>query len=148
MKIAIGSDHAGYQTKEFIKAELFSHGIEFQDFGTIDESSVDYPDIVHPLANDVQSGSYQYGILLCGTGNGMAITANKYTGIRAALCWNEEITRLARQHNDANILSLPARFLTPEDAVNLCLIFLETEFEGGRHQVRIEKISTTINETP
>jgi ribose 5-phosphate isomerase B len=148
MKIAIGSDHAGYGTKEYIKAKLTLHGFEFQDFGTINESSVDYPDIVHPLASNVQSGSYKYGILLCGTGNGMAITANKYTGIRAALCWNEEITRLARKHNDANILSLPARFITPDDAVNLCLIFLETEFEGGRHAARVEKISNTINETP
>ena len=112
MKIAIGSDHAGYAMKEYIKSNLTVHGYDFQDYGTFSEETMDYPDTAHPLANDVQSGIYQFGILICGSGNGVAITANKYTGIRAAICWNDEITRLARKHNNANIIALPARFIS------------------------------------
>ncbi len=144
MKIAIGSDHAGFLMKEHLKSVLSSQGYEFQDYGTYSEASMDYPDTVHPLANDVQSGVYKFGILICGSGNGVAITANKYTGIRAALCWNEEITRLARLHNNANILALPARFISNDDSVRLATLFLTTDFEGGRHQNRINKISELL----
>jgi ribose 5-phosphate isomerase B len=141
MKIAIGCDHAGYQLKEYLKNNLVIHGFEFQDYGTYSEASVDYPDVAHPLARDVQSAVYPSGILICGTGNGMAITANKYTGIRAALCWSEEITRFARLHNNANILVLPARFISCEDALQQVLVFFGTDFEGGRHISRVNKIS-------
>ncbi len=144
MKIAIGSDHAGYALKEHIKNSLSVHGFVFQDYGTFSEASMDYPDVAHPLSNDVQSGIYKFGILICGSGNGMAITANKYTGIRAALCWNEEITRLARLHNDANILVLPARFIAPDKALDNVRLFTETKFQGERHIIRIEKISRVI----
>ena len=141
MKIAIGSDHAGYAMKEYIKSNLTVHGYVFQDYGTFSEETMDYPDTAHPLANDVQSGIYQFGILICGSGNGVAITANKYTGIRAAICWNDEITRLARKHNNANIIALPARFISNDDGVRLTTIFFETSFEGGRHQRRVLKIT-------
>jgi ribose 5-phosphate isomerase B len=144
MKIAIGSDHAGFLMKEHLKSVLSSQGYQFQDYGTYSEASMDYPDTVHPLANDVQSGVYKFGILICGSGNGVAITANKYTGIRAALCWNEEITRLARLHNNANIIALPARFISNDDAVTFTTLFLTTDFEGGRHQNRINKISELL----
>ncbi|MCX6277397.1 MAG: ribose 5-phosphate isomerase B [Bacteroidetes bacterium] len=144
MKIAIGSDHAGFSMKEYIICKLSSQGYFFQDYGTNSEKSMDYPDTAHPLANDVQSGIYNFGILICGSGNGVAITANKYTGIRAALCWNDEITSLARKHNNANILALPARFISLDEAVKFSLIFLETDFEGGRHQKRVEKISKIL----
>jgi ribose 5-phosphate isomerase B len=105
---------------------------------------MDYPDVVHPLANAVQSGEYKYGILICGSGNGVAITANKYKGIRAAICWNAEITKLARLHNDANIMALPARFISMEEAVQFAALFLHTEFEGGRHQIRVNKITNIL----
>lgn len=144
MKIAIGSDHAGFAMKEYIKEQMGSHDYEFQDYGTFSQTSVDYPDVAHPLAKDVQSGNYPSGILICGSGNGVAITANKYTGIRAAICWNDEITRLARLHNDANIMVLPARFISPDQALNFFRIFFETRFEGGRHLVRVEKISELL----
>lgn len=144
MKIAIGSDHAGFLLKEHIKSVLGTEGYLFDDFGTDSEASMDYPDSAHPVAREVQKGNYPYGILLCGSGNGMAITANKYGGIRAALCWNEEITRLSRLHNDANILAIPARYLSREEAVNFCRVFLETTFEGGRHIRRVEKISNIL----
>ena len=143
-QIAIGSDHAGFSIKEIIKQHLSDLGYTFQDFGAYSEASMDYPDSAHPVANAVQSGKYKFGILICGSGNGVAITANKYTSIRAALCWNEQITVLARQHNDANIIALPARFITPEEAVKLVLLFLTTPFEGGRHQARVEKISKIL----
>ena len=140
-QIAIGSDHAGFSTKEFIKQHLNELGYTFHDFGAFSEASMDYPDSAHPVAKAVQSGDYKFGILICGSGNGVAIVANKYTSIRAALCWNEEITVLARQHNDANIIALPARFITQEEAVKFSLLFLTTPFEGGRHQARVDKIS-------
>jgi len=143
-QIAIGSDHAGFHTKEFIKKSLAESGYQIRDFGTFSEASMDYPDTGHPVAKSVQSGEYRYGILVCGSGNGMAMTANKYSGIRAALCWNGEIASLARRHNNANVITLPARFISPEEAVDLCRIFLTTEFEGGRHQARIDKISNLL----
>ncbi|MEI6433235.1 MAG: ribose 5-phosphate isomerase B [Bacteroidota bacterium] len=144
MKIAIGSDHAGFTMKEYIISNLSAQGYVFQDYGTYSEISMDYPDTAHPLANDVQSGIYKFGILICGSGNGVAITANKYKGIRAALCWNDEITSLARKHNNANIIALPARFISLDEAVKFSLIFLDTNFEGGRHQNRVEKISNIL----
>lgn len=144
MKIAIASDHAGFQMKSFIKERLTEEGHEFQDFGTNSEASMDYPDAVHPLAESIESGHFHFGIVICGSGNGVAITANKYNGIRAALCWNDEIVRLARMHNNANVLALPARFIENEDGLRFSRIFLETPFEGGRHLVRVEKISKVI----
>ena len=140
-QIAIGSDHAGFAIKEFIKQNLGKSKHTFHDFGTFSEISMDYPDIAHPLAKAVQSGEYAFGILICGSGNGVAIVANKYTGIRAAICWNDEITALARRHNDANIIVLPARFINQEDAAHFVELFLVTPFEGGRHQSRVDKIT-------
>jgi ribose 5-phosphate isomerase B len=143
-QIAIGGDHAGFIVKEYIKENLGQAGYTFHDFGTFSETSMDYPDTAHPLAKAVQSGAYKFGILICGSGNGVAIVANKYKGIRAAICWNEEITRLARLHNDANVIVLPARFISHEEAIQFVQLFLSTEFEGGRHQRRIDKISNIL----
>lgn len=142
--IAIGSDHAGFSMKEYLKDNLKNSGFSFQDFGVMSEISVDYPDIAHRLAKAVQDKKHRVGILICGSGNGMAIVANKYLNIRAAICWNEEITKLARMHNDANIMVLPGRFVKPEDALNMVKIFLSTGFEGGRHIPRIDKITHLI----
>jgi len=138
--IAIGSDHAGFCLKEEVKVFLTNKGMEVRDFGTHSEESMDYPDVAHPLADAVEKGDYYPGILICGSGNGVSMVANKHKRIRAALCWTEEIARLARLHNDANILSLPARFITTEDALKIVEIFLNTAFEGGRHQKRVDKI--------
>lgn len=143
-QIAIGCDHAGFVIKECLKQNLGNSGYLFHDFGTFSETSMDYPDTAHPLAKAVQSGKYKFGILICGSGNGVAIVANKYTGIRAAICWNEDITTLARRHNDANIIVLPARFISQEDAVKFVMVFFTTEFEGGRHQQRVEKINNVL----
>jgi ribose 5-phosphate isomerase B len=143
-QIAIGSDHAGFVIKECIKQEFSEEGYTFHDFGAFSETSMDYPDTAHPLAKAVQSGEYNVGILICGSGNGVAIVANKYKGIRAAICWNSEITGLARKHNDANIIVLPARFVSKEEAIRYVQLFLNTEFEGGRHQVRVEKIANIL----
>jgi ribose 5-phosphate isomerase B len=143
-QIAIGCDHAGFVAKEYIKTNLGKSGYLFHDFGTFSEISMDYPDTAHPLAKAVQSGEYKFGILICGSGNGVAIVANKYTGIRATICWNEEITRLARLHNNANIIVLPARFISHEEAIKFVQIFLSTEFEGGRHQRRVDKITDIL----
>ena len=140
MKIAIACDHAGYKIKEILVDFLRNQGHDIKDFGTYSNESVDYPDFAHPMAEAVEKGDYHYGISLCGSGNGINMTANKHQGIRSALCWNEEITRLARLHNDANICALPARFITPEQAKSFVTIFLNTEFEGGRHVRRIRKI--------
>jgi ribose 5-phosphate isomerase B len=140
MKIIIASDHAGYQLKENI-IKHFSNDFEWENLGTYSSESVDYPDYAHPLAEKIASGENKYGILICGTGNGIGMTANKHAGVRAALCWNVEIAALARQHNDANVLVLPARFITDEDAFNVVKTFFSTEFEGGRHQRRVEKIN-------
>ncbi len=139
-KIALGSDHAGYKLKEEIKNTLEKHNIEFFDFGTNSEESVDYPDYIHPLAKAVEKSEYEAGIIICGSGNGVNMTANKYKGIRSALCWNVEIAELARKHNNANILAMPARFTSKEQAVLITEAFISTAFEGGRHKNRVDKI--------
>jgi len=141
LTIAIGSDHAGYEFKELLKSFLTEKGYTVIDFGTKSKDSVDYPDYVHPLAAEVASGQIELGILLCGSANGVCMTANKHRDIRAALCWNTEVAKLARQHNNANIICLPARFVSIESAQEMVLAFLTTEFEGGRHQTRVDKIS-------
>ncbi len=138
--IALCSDHAGYGLKAVIEGYLEAREIPYKDFGTHSEESCDYPDFAHPAARAVESGDCGLGIAICGTGNGISMTLNKHQGIRAALCWNKDIARLARQHNDANILSLPARFIDEVTAIQLVDTFLDTEFEGGRHQRRIDKI--------
>ncbi len=140
MKIAIGNDHAGTEYKFAIVEMLQNLGHQIVNFGTDTNDSVDYPDYIHPVANAVESGQVDCGIILCGSGNGAAITANKHQGVRAALCWNKELVELARQHNDANILSLPARFISKYQALEFVRVFLETGFEGGRHLNRIKKI--------
>lgn len=140
MKIFIGSDHAGYDLKEQIK-QHFKDGIEWIDLGTDSTASVDYPNFAHPVAQAVAENSDNTGILICGTGNGMAMTANKHPNIRAALCWSKEIAALARQHNNANILVLPARFISSETAFEMIETFLSTPFEGGRHLNRVNKIN-------
>lgn len=141
MKIAIASDHAGFERKQTVLKYLREQGIEFNDFGAFTSESSDYPDFAHPLADAVSRNEFDLGITLCGSGNGINMTANKHQGIRSAICWLPEIAALARQHNDANVCALPARFLTDEQAVEIVKIFLETKFEGGRHQNRINKIS-------
>ncbi|TRZ46068.1 ribose 5-phosphate isomerase B [Robertkochia solimangrovi] len=140
MKIAIGNDHAGTEYKFAVEAYLKSKGIEVVNYGTDETSSVDYPDFVHPVADDVANNRVDYGILICGSGNGVAMTANKHQGVRAGLCWTKEIVELTRSHNNANILCLPARFTAKEQALEMVQTFLDTEFEGGRHQNRINKI--------
>ena len=140
MTIAIGNDHAGTEYKFEIIKHLEKKGHEVLNFGTNTNDSMDYPDAIHPTVNSIESGKASLGIILCGSGNGAQMTANKHQGIRAALCWNNEITVLARQHNDANILSLPARFISIEQAKEMVLTFLKTDFQGGRHQTRVDKI--------
>jgi ribose 5-phosphate isomerase B len=140
-KIFIGADHAGFYYKKIIINHLKSLGYEVVDKGTYSEQSVDYPDFAHPVAEAVETGVADLGILICGSGNGVAITANKHQGVRAALCWTKEIAALARQHNDANIISLPARFVAVEEAISIIDTFLNTPFEGGRHQNRVNKIA-------
>ena len=141
MKISIGGDHAGFQYKKEIIKFLKDAGHEVKDFGPNSEDSVDYPDFAHPVAGGVDKKEFDRGILICGSGNGVAITANKYKGVRAALCWGTELAKLARQHNDANVLCLPARFVSLDEAKASVDIFLNTAFEGGRHSTRVEKIS-------
>ncbi|MAM22975.1 MAG: ribose 5-phosphate isomerase B [Croceibacter sp.] len=141
MKIAIGNDHAGTFYKNTIVEYLKSENIEVINYGTNSEDSVDYPDFVHPVAADVESNSVNLGIIICGSGNGASMTANKHQGVRSALCWTKEITKLAREHNDANILSIPARFTSVQQALEMVKLFLNTEFEGGRHQTRVDKIA-------
>jgi ribose 5-phosphate isomerase B len=140
-KIALGCDHAGYSTKEIIKDYLEDFGHKVWDFGTYSEESVDYPDFAHPLAKAVEDGEYDFGFLFCGSGNGVNIVANKYQGVRSALCWNEEIAGLARQHNNANICAIPARFVELSEAKMIVKTFLESEFEDGRHTRRVNKIA-------
>ena len=140
MKISIGNDHAGTEYKNAIVKHLESKGITVINHGTNTNDSVDYPDFVHPVANDVENHKVDFGILICGSGNGVSMTANKHQGIRAALCWNKEITALARQHNNANILSIPARYTSIQQVIAMVDTFLETPFEGGRHQNRVDKI--------
>lgn len=139
-KLAIAADHAGFDLKEEMVKYLQKKGIEVKDFGTFSPDSVDYADFAHPLANAVEGGEFPVGISICGSGNGINMTVNKHQGIRSAICWNEEISRLARYHNDANICSLPARFISKEEAFKIIDVFLSTEFEGGRHTQRINKI--------
>ncbi len=141
MKIALGADHAGFEYKELIKNHLEKGGHEVKDFGTNGPQSVDYPDFAHPVANAVEKKEFELGVLICGSGNGVAITANKRQGIRAAICWSEEISSLARQHNNANVLCIPARFVSTELAEKITDKFLSTSFEGGRHETRVNKIS-------
>lgn len=139
LKIAIGADHAGFEYKEAISKWLNADNLK--DFGTYSPASVDYPDFAHPVASAVENGEFDFGILICGSANGVAITANKHQGIRAAICWNEELAVLARSHNNANIVCIPARFISIEDAEKIVNTFLATEFEGGRHANRVNKIS-------
>lgn len=141
MKISIGADHAGYEYKQRIVEELKGRGIEVEDFGTHSLDSMDYPDVAHPVAESVEAGQSDLGIVICGSGNGINITVNKHQGIRSALCWNTELAELARQHNNANVLALPARFIDYSTALDCVNAFLNTEFEGGRHQRRVDKIA-------
>lgn len=140
MIIPIGCDHAGFKTKEIIIKHLITKGLEVKDFGCFSEESIDYPDFAHPVAEMVVTHVGMKGILLCGSGNGINMTANKHQGIRSALCWKTEIAELARLHNDANIMAIPARFVSDEEAIKMVDVFLSTGFEGGRHQNRIDKI--------
>lgn len=139
--IAIGSDHAGYEFKAQLVTFLEEKGLQVKDMGVYNGNSADYPDFAHPVAYAVEKREVSSGILVCGSGNGVAITANKHQGIRAALCWLPEIARLARQHNNANIICLPSRFVSIETAKEMVDLFLNTEFEGGRHQNRVDKIA-------
>jgi len=138
--ILFGSDHAGFHLKEVLLKHLTTKNIATQDFGCYSEESIDYPDFAHPVAEAVAVNPQSIGVLICGSGNGINMTANKHSEIRSALCWKKEIAVLARQHNNANILALPARFLTNEEGIEILTAFLETNFEGGRHQHRIDKI--------
>ena len=138
--LALGCDQGGYEMKEYIKIKLAESGYSVRDFGSYSADSIDYPDVAHPVAAAVNSGQYTMAILVCGSGNGVCMTANKYAGIRAALCWKTELAQLARQHNDANILCLPGRFISEYEALSAVMAFLTTEFEGGRHKTRIDKI--------
>ena len=139
--IGIAADHAGYELKGLLIEYLREQGYEVKDFGTHSTESMDYPDVAHPLAASIEEGTCEWGIAICGTGNGISMTVNKHAVIRAALCWTPEIAALARQHNNANILSLPARFVSNEEALAMLKTFIETPFEGGRHQRRIDKIA-------
>jgi len=142
--IPIASDHAGFTLKEYLKKILGGWGYQIEDYGTDSEESMDYPDAIHPLAKAINEGKYRRGIILCGSGNGAAMVANKYQNVRAAICWEEEITKLARLHNDANIIAIPARFISNVHASELVHLFLITEFEGGRHERRIQKIPVPV----
>ena len=141
MKVSIGNDHAGTKHKLKITEYLEKKKIKIKNHGTNKEESVDYPDFIHPVAEDVATGQSDFGIIICGSGNGASMSANKHKGIRSALCWNNEICKLAREHNDANILSLPARYVTIKEAFEMIETFIQTPFEGGRHQIRVEKIN-------
>lgn len=140
-KVAMCSDHAGYELKSIIEGYLESQNVDFEDFGTNSADSCDYPDFAHPCADAVESGACYPGIAMCGSGNGISMTLNKHQGVRAALCWTVELAKLARQHNDANVLVLPARFIEPVLALDIVDAFLNTDFEGGRHVRRVEKIA-------
>ncbi len=140
MKLAIGSDHAGFELKEIIKENLKNQGHEMKDFGCYSSESTDYPDYAHPVADGVEQQEFDFGILICGSGNGINMTANKHQGIRSALCWEVEIASMARAHNNANVLALPARYIGMELAQQIVDAFLTTEFEGGRHERRVGKI--------
>jgi ribose 5-phosphate isomerase B len=141
LPVAIGCDHAGFDYKEDLISFLEGRGLAFTDFGTHSKESVDYPDFAHPVATAVEKGEAAFGILICGSANGVAITANKHQGIRAAICWGEELAQLARQHNDANIICIPARFVREGLAEKMVDLFMSTPFEGGRHENRVKKIA-------
>lgn len=138
--IAIGCDHAGFDCKEDLISFLEGEGMAYKDYGTFNKDSVDYPDFAHPVASAVEQGEASFGVLLCGSANGVAITANKHAGIRAAICWGDELAALARKHNNANILCIPARFVRDGDAEKMLDTFMNTPFEGGRHSNRVNKI--------
>ena len=140
MKFALGSDHAGYELKDKIKVILKEKNLGFEDFGPFSEDSVDYPDYGHKVGSAVDTDLYNMGIVICGSGNGINMTVNKYKGVRSALCWTSEICELARQHNNANVLAIPARFISEEVALDIVETFINTEFEGGRHERRVNKI--------
>ena len=140
MKIAIGNDHAGVEVKRKIENYLSQKGYTVINKGYDGKESVDYPDYIHPVSLEVKEKKAQIGIIICGSGNGAAMTANKHKGVRAAICWSEEIAKLARQHNDANIISIPSRFLSEEETISIVEAFIKTDFEGGRHKRRIDKI--------
>lgn len=142
--LALGCDHAGYPMKEAVKAYLTENGYQVKDFGTNSEESVDYPDFIHPLAHAINTGEIERGIIFCGSGNGVQMTANKYPNVRAGLCWEPTQAKLIREHNDANIMSLPGRFVSNEDGIKMAQIYLDTDFEGGKHQRRVEKINQVI----
>lgn len=140
-RIVLGSDHAGYELKELIKQHIIAKGIEIKDIGPFSADSVDYPDFAHPVAKEVANNEAVFGVLICGSGNGISMTANKHQEIRCALCWQPEIAELARLHNNANIIALPARFISNEEAIKCVDVFFNTAFEGGRHQNRVNKIA-------
>jgi len=139
--IAIGCDHAGVDYKDAIKTYLESKGFSVKDFGTYTKDSVDYPDFAHPVATSVENNETAFGILICGSANGVAITANKHASVRAAICWGEELASLARQHNDANVICIPARFVDETTSIKMVETFMNTAFEGGRHEGRVRKIA-------
>jgi ribose 5-phosphate isomerase B len=139
--IAIGADHAGFEYKMVLVDQLMNKGFTIKDFGTFNKDSVDYPDFAHPVSSAVENGEAGWGILVCGSANGVAITANKHQGIRAAICWQTDIARLAREHNNANIICLPARYISLPMAEEMVNVFLRTAFQGGRHEKRVEKIA-------
>lgn len=139
-KIPIASDHAGFQMKEYLKEQLEKEGYEVDDHGTYSSDSMDYPDVIHPLARAINEGRYEMGIIMCGSGQGANMTANKYPRVRSALCWNEIQAKLSRQHNNANIVAIPARFMERSEAIKVIRVFLSTDFEGGRHERRVNKI--------
>ena len=138
--IPIAADHAGYELKQVLIKYLMDKGYHIEDLGTHSKQSMDYPDVIHPLANEISKKEYELGIIICGTGNGVSMTANHHDGVRCALCWKKEIAEMARLHNDANIIALPARHLTNDEAIEIVETFLNTDFEGGRHQNRVDKI--------
>lgn len=138
--IGICSDHAGYEIKQFVKLWIEKKGWAYKDFGTFSQESMDYTDVAHPMAEAIEKGEFEVGISICGSGNGISMTLNKHAGIRAALCWNKEIAKLAKTHNNANVLSLPGRFISINEAEEMLEVFFSSEFEGGRHQRRIDKI--------
>ena len=140
LTIALASDHAGFALKNQVRLFLEDNGAKVQDFGCYSAASCDYPDYAHPLAEAVEKGEYEFGIVICSTGNGICMTANKHQGIRAALCWEKRLAQLARQHNNANVLGLPANFITVPQALDIVATFFQTDFEGGRHERRVNKI--------
>jgi ribose 5-phosphate isomerase B len=146
LPVAIGCDHAGFEYKEDIISFLDGKSVTWKDFGTYSAESVDYPDFAHPVSNSVESGEASFGILICGSANGVAITANKHQQIRAAVCWEQELAELARKHNNANIICIPARFVREGDVEKMIEIFMHTDFEGGRHKIRVNKIACSAEQ--